>query len=77
MDRNVPRKVTTSGLHSVAKPAARSAISASVSASRLLPLGAGDAHEVEVVDTIEEPMAQRKLPPLHPGEILLEEFLTP
>lgn len=38
----------------------------------------GDAHDVEIVDDHEESdMGSRKLQPIHPGEVLLEEFLRP
>jgi addiction module HigA family antidote len=39
----------------------------------------GDAYEVEIVDYHEEvkAMRTRKIAPIHPGEILMEEFLKP
>jgi addiction module HigA family antidote len=38
----------------------------------------GDAHDVEIVDYHQEStMARAKLTPIHPGEILLEEYLRP
>lgn len=38
----------------------------------------GDALDVEIVDYHEEPlMPRKKLPPITPGEVLLEEFLKP
>ena len=33
--------------------------------------------DVEIVDYHEEDMMVKRLPPVHPGEVLLEEFLTP
>src|SRR5207249_1429682 len=38
----------------------------------------GDAREAEITEYhLEGPMPQQKLPPVHPGEVLLEEFLGP
>ncbi len=38
----------------------------------------GDAHDVEIVDYHQERnMARTTLPPVHPGEVLFEEFLEP
>ncbi len=37
----------------------------------------GDAYEVEIVDCQGVEMGEREYPPIHPGEILLEEFLKP
>ncbi len=38
----------------------------------------GNAYRVEIVDYHEgRPMTATRLPPIHPGEILLEEFLKP
>ena len=38
----------------------------------------GDAYEVEITDYhLENHMKNKKLPPIHPGEILKEEFLEP
>ncbi len=38
---------------------------------------AGNAYDVEIVDYHEEVVMKTKLPPVHPGEVLLEEFLEP
>jgi len=38
---------------------------------------AGDAHDVEIVDYHQESVMVRKLAPVHPGEILLKDFLEP
>jgi addiction module HigA family antidote len=37
----------------------------------------GNAHEVEIVDYHEETHMNKKMAPIHPGEILAEEFLAP
>ena len=37
----------------------------------------GNAYDVELVDYHEEVKRMTKLPPVHPGEVLLEEFLAP
>ena len=38
----------------------------------------GDAHDVEIVDYHQViNMSDKRLPPIHPGKILLEEFLKP
>ena len=38
---------------------------------------ADNADDVEIVDDHEEVVMTAKLPPVHPGEVLLEEFLKP
>jgi len=38
---------------------------------------AGDAHDVEIVDYHQEILMARKLAPVHPGEVLLKDFLEP
>jgi addiction module HigA family antidote len=37
----------------------------------------GNAHDVEITDEGDFVMVKRDLPPVHPGEILLEDFLKP
>jgi addiction module HigA family antidote len=37
----------------------------------------GNTHNVEFVDDHQEMQMKKKMPPIHPGEILAEEFLAP
>jgi addiction module HigA family antidote len=37
----------------------------------------GNTHNVEFVDYHQEMQMKKKMPPIHPGEILAEEFLAP
>jgi len=44
---------------------------------RCMCWSSSSSHANKIMRTEEPPMHRRKLPPIHPGEILMEEFLSP